>query len=149
MVNEQLNKNTNDSRKAGSSTNNNNPTAANNKSAIVTEDQKEESFTSPNVKVGMPSGPSGDSNKFTFTGAAMLGRMSEISLKDRIMIHVIDDNKGQKRDFQFSRSLLVRYMKYFDKCLKKISENDEIDISIHCDAGIFEWLLCYILAYDD
>jgi Domain of unknown function (DUF3342) len=40
-------------------------------------------------------------------------------------------------------------MKYFDKCLKKISENDEIDISIHCDAGIFEWLLCYILAYDD
>lgn len=40
-------------------------------------------------------------------------------------------------------------MKYFDKCLKKISENDEIDISIHCDAGIFEWLLCYILAHDD
>ncbi len=40
-------------------------------------------------------------------------------------------------------------MKYFDKCLKKISENDEIDISIHCDAGIFEWLLCYILVHDD
>lgn len=40
-------------------------------------------------------------------------------------------------------------MKYFDKCLKKISENDEIDISIHCDAGIFEWLLCYILAHEE
>ena len=25
-----------------------------------------------------------------------------------------------------------------------VSENDEIDISIHCDAGIFEWLLNYI-----
>jgi hypothetical protein len=37
----------------------------------------------------------------------------------------------------------------FFNALKKISENDEIDISIHCDAGIFEWLLCYILAYDD
>jgi hypothetical protein len=35
-------------------------------------------------------------------------------------------------------------MKYFEKCLKKISENDEIDISIHCDASIFEWLLNYI-----
>ena len=75
--------------------------------------------------------------------------MSEISAKDRIMIHVIDDNKSQKKDFQFSRSLLVRYMKNFDKCLKKISENDEIDISIHCDAGIFEWLLCYILAHEE
>ena len=37
-------------------------------------------------------------------------------------------------------------MKYFEKCLKKISEHDEIDISIHCDATIFEWLLKYILA---
>lgn len=81
--------------------------------------------------------------------STMLARLGEVSMKDRIMIHVIDDNKNQKRDFQFSRSLLVKYMKYFDKCLKKISENDEIDISIHCDAGIFEWLLCYILAYDD
>ena len=79
----------------------------------------------------------------------MLARLNEVNMKDKIMIHVIDDNKNQKRDFQFSRSLLVRYMKYFDKCLKKISENDEIDISIHCDAGIFEWLLCYILAHDD
>jgi len=36
-------------------------------------------------------------------------------------------------------------MKYFDNCLKKISDQDEIDISIHCDAEIFEWLLNYIL----
>jgi hypothetical protein len=39
----------------------------------------------------------------------------------------------------------VKHMKYFDKCLKKISDQDEIDISIHCDAQIFEWLLNYIL----
>lgn len=65
------------------------------------------------------------------------------------MIHVIDDTKNQKKDFTFSRSLLVKYMKYFEKCLKKISENDEIDISIHCDAGIFEWLLNYIFTQED
>lgn len=69
--------------------------------------------------------------------------------KDKIMIHVIDDTKSQKKDFTFSRSLLVKYMKYFDKCLKKISENDEIDISIHCDAGIFEWLLNYIFQQEE
>lgn len=40
-------------------------------------------------------------------------------------------------------------MKYFEKCLKKISDNDEIDISIHCDAGIFEWLLNYIFNQEE
>jgi hypothetical protein len=40
-------------------------------------------------------------------------------------------------------------MKYFEKCLKKISDNDEIDISIHCDAGIFEWLLNYIFLQEE
>ena len=69
--------------------------------------------------------------------------------KDSIMIHVIDDSKNEKRDFTFSRSLLVKYMKYFDRCLKKISDNDEIDISIHCDAVIFEWLLNYIFAMEE
>lgn len=69
--------------------------------------------------------------------------------KDSIMIHVIDDSKNEKRDFTFSRSLLVKYMKYFERCLKKISDNDEIDISIHCDAVIFEWLLNYIFAMEE
>lgn len=72
-----------------------------------------------------------------------------MNFKDKIMIHVIDDSKNQKKDFTFSRSLLVKYMKYFEKCLKKISDNDEIDISIHCDAGIFEWLLHYIYIQED
>jgi hypothetical protein len=42
--------------------------------------------------------------------------------KDKIMIHVIDDNKKVKKDFTFGRSLLVKHMKYFEKCLKKISD---------------------------
>ena len=78
------------------------------------------------------------------TNNSFLANLNQMVFKDKIMIHVIDDTKNQKKDFTFSRSLLVKYMKYFDKCLKKISENDEIDISIHCDAGIFEWLLNYI-----
>jgi hypothetical protein len=69
--------------------------------------------------------------------------------KDKIQIHVIDDSKNQKKDFSFSRSLLVKYMKYFEKCLRKISDSDEIDISIHCDSGVFEWLLTYIFACEE
>jgi len=61
------------------------------------------------------------------------------------MIHVIDDAKKMKKDFTFGRALLTKHMKYFENCLKKISDQDEIDISIHCDAEIFEWLLNYIL----
>mmetsp|Transcript_43372 Transcript_43372/g.41811 ORF Transcript_43372/g.41811 Transcript_43372/m.41811 type:complete len:80 (+) Transcript_43372:73-312(+) len=75
--------------------------------------------------------------------------LSKMNFKDKIMIHVIDDSKGVKKDFTFSRSLLVKYMKYFEKCLKKISDQDEIDISIHCDAGIFEWLLTYIFKHEE
>ena len=40
-------------------------------------------------------------------------------------------------------------MKYFEKCLEKISDKDEIDISIHCDVIIFEWLLNYIYAIEE
>ena len=76
----------------------------------------------------------------------LLSNIERANFKDSIMIHVIDDSKNEKRDFTFSRSLLVKYMKYFDKCLKKISDQDEIDISIHCDAVIFEWLLNYIFS---
>ena len=75
--------------------------------------------------------------------------VEKLKFRDSIMIHVTDDSKQQKRDFTFSRSLLVKYMKYFEKCLEKISERDEIDISIHCDIAIFEWLLNYIYAIDE
>ena len=80
---------------------------------------------------------------------SFVGMLSKMNFKDKIMIHVIDDSKGVKKDFTFSRSLLVKYMKYFEKCLKKISDQDEIDISIHCDAGIFEWLLTYIFKHEE
>jgi hypothetical protein len=82
-------------------------------------------------------------------GSSLLSNIEIANFKDSIMIHVIDDSKNEKRDFQFSRSLLVKYMKYFDKCLKKISDQDEIDISIHCDAVIFEWLLNYIMSMEE
>ena len=56
------------------------------------------------------------------TNGSLLSNIERANFKDSIMIHVIDDSKNEKRDFTFSRSLLVKYMKYFDKCLKKISD---------------------------
>jgi hypothetical protein len=113
-----------------------------------------ESNTVPE-KHGVPSGPgnpsswaSNNNNDGNVRPLQMFER-ENFKFKDSIMIHVIDDSKNEKRDFTFSRSLLVKYMKYFDRCLKKISDNDEIDISIHCDAVIFEWLLNYIFAMEE
>jgi hypothetical protein len=49
------------------------------------------------------------------------------------------------RDFCCKRDILVQHMKYFETFL---SENDngyeDIDISVHCDVEIFEWLMTYI-----
>ena len=39
---------------------------------------------------------------------------------------------------------MVRYMKYFQKYLTEATSSDDIDISVHCDIKIFEWLLKYI-----
>ena len=97
----------------------------------------------------MPSGGALNSASSSLPSQPGFQLFEKANFKDSIMIHVIDDSKKEKRDFTFSRSLLVKYMKYFDRCLKKISDNDEIDISIHCDAVIFEWLLNYIFAMEE
>ena len=68
---------------------------------------------------GSGSGTTGGSTAQT---SNLLSNIERANFKDSIMIHVIDDSKNEKRDFNFSRALLVKYMKYFDKCLKKISD---------------------------
>jgi len=35
-------------------------------------------------------------------------------------------------------------MKYFGSALKSINEGDDFDVTVHCDAKIFQWLLLYI-----
>ena len=65
---------------------------------------------------------------------------------DIVVIHVCDENQQLSRDFCCKRDILIQHMKYFQKFL---SENDgngyeDIDISVHCDVEIFEWLMTYI-----
>ena len=35
-------------------------------------------------------------------------------------------------------------MKYFEKYLADSKTADDIDISVHCDIGIFDWLMRYV-----
>ncbi|XP_071497150.1 SANT and BTB domain regulator of class switch recombination-like [Diadema antillarum] len=62
-----------------------------------------------------------------------------------IVIHVCDEAKNVKRDFNCPRDLLVREMKYFAEYLSLEAQRwEEVDISVHCDVQIFEWLMRYV-----
>ena len=50
-----------------------------------------------------------------------------------------------KRDFQCPRDLLVAEMRYFSEYLSTDAQRwEEVDISVHCDVQIFNWLMKYV-----
>ncbi len=64
---------------------------------------------------------------------------------DMVIIHVCDENQQINKDFCCKRDILVAHMKYFEKFLAQNDNGyDDIDISVHCDVEIFEWLMAYI-----
>lgn len=63
---------------------------------------------------------------------------------DMMRINVVDNFKCQKQAFSVSRSLLTKHMAYFNKVLADYAAHDKINITIHCDVGVFSWLLDYI-----
>lgn len=49
-----------------------------------------------------------------------------------------------KRDFHCPRDVLIREMRYFSDYLSSDAKLwDEVDISVHCDIPVFEWLMRY------
>ena len=64
------------------------------------------------------------------------------------MIHVFDENRKVNKDFTCEKDILVVHMKYFEKYLTEATSVDDIDISVHCDIKIFEWLMKYLKMKD-
>lgn len=64
--------------------------------------------------------------------------------KGTIVIHVCDENRKVNRDFVCRRDLLLSEMRYFRNYLGGNNACDDVDISVHCDVHIFEWLMKYI-----
>jgi len=67
-----------------------------------------------------------------------------VSCGTTIIIHVCDENKKLNKDFKCDKQLLITNMKYFEKYLSDSKSADDIDISVHCDINIFDWLMRYI-----
>ena len=66
----------------------------------------------------------------------------EAANRMEITIHVCDDAKNLKKDFTCPRDLLLREMKYFQDYLSTdIQKWEDVDISVHCDIKIFDWLI--------
>lgn len=63
---------------------------------------------------------------------------------DEVIIHVYDETNKVNKDFVCKRDLLLKEMKYFSAYLTENSSFDDIDISVHCDVNIFQWLMDYI-----
>uniref|UniRef100_F7BEE9 SANT and BTB domain-containing protein n=1 Tax=Ciona intestinalis TaxID=7719 RepID=F7BEE9_CIOIN len=62
-----------------------------------------------------------------------------------MVIHVCDEAKNLKQDFNCPRDLLVQEMQYFAEYLSFESQRlEEVDISVHCDIHIFDWLMRYV-----
>lgn len=70
------------------------------------------------------------------------------SCDDSIVIHVHDDRVGQSSDFACSRAEIVAHMKYFERFLGDSGADgcdpDDVDISVHCDISVFDWLVKYM-----
>ena len=50
-----------------------------------------------------------------------------------------------KQDFQCPRDLLIHEMRYFAEYLSVDAQRwEEVDISVHCDVQIFDWLMRYV-----
>ena len=60
------------------------------------------------------------------------------------MIHVCDEAKKKTQDFKCDKDLLLNNMRYFEKYLSEQQTLDDIDISVHCDITIFDWLMKYL-----
>ncbi|XP_065831094.1 SANT and BTB domain regulator of class switch recombination-like isoform X2 [Oscarella lobularis] len=62
-----------------------------------------------------------------------------------VIIHVSDGPKNLHREFQCSRDLLLREMRYFVEYLpSERNEKGPTEIAVHCDINVFETLMRYV-----
>lgn len=77
------------------------------------------------------------------------------NMADIAVINVIDDSGSETRAkrtiqvFKCTKSILLRHMTYFYEQLvennpEALKKGSDVEISVHCEAKIFEWLIRYM-----
>ena len=59
-----------------------------------------------------------------------------------------DEGKKINRDFKCPKNILIVKMKYFESHLQNCQAVEDLEISVHCDVDIFDWLMQYMLGKD-
>lgn len=70
-------------------------------------------------------------------------KTSKKSLESEVEIHVCDEDKNIRKNFRCPQKLLIQKMCYFADVTAG-QKLDEIDISVHCDVVIFDWLMRWV-----
>ncbi|GAB1861474.1 hypothetical protein CAJAP_02553 [Camponotus japonicus] len=70
-------------------------------------------------------------------------KINKKSLENDVEIHVCDEDKNIKKNFRCPQKLLIQKMCYFADVTAG-QKLDEIDISVHCDVVIFDWLMRWV-----
>ncbi|OAD58198.1 hypothetical protein WN48_11361, partial [Eufriesea mexicana] len=65
------------------------------------------------------------------------------STDNEVEIHVCDEEKNIKKNFYCPQKLLIQKMRYFADVTAG-QKLEEIDISVHCDVTIFDWLMRWV-----
>lgn len=78
------------------------------------------------------------------TSGGSVSSTTTVGSTRNVLIHVFDEYRKSTKDFVCRRDVLLANMKYFQAYLNQSNEHDEIDISVHCDVDVFEWLVAYM-----
>lgn len=73
--------------------------------------------------------------------------MLSFDFSHEVVIHVCDEVKGTSKDFSCPQRLLVSKMGYFADVTAG-QRLEDMDISVHCDLQIFEWLMRWVKKSD-
>ncbi|XP_072265627.1 SANT and BTB domain regulator of class switch recombination [Pyxicephalus adspersus] len=114
----------------------------------ATEDQEDETAGQGNVSVtgrsGAASGRKCSADNET-SSPSVNAENTAGNQGPNMVIHVCDEAKNLKEDFICPRDLLISEMKYFAEYLTTDTQRwEEVDISVHCDVHIFDWLIKYV-----
>ncbi|XP_031847074.2 uncharacterized protein LOC116433287 isoform X2 [Nomia melanderi] len=70
-------------------------------------------------------------------------KINKRSMENEVEIHVCDEEKNIKKNFHCPQKLLIQKMRYFADVTAG-QKLEEIDISVHCDIVIFDWLMRWV-----
>lgn len=90
------------------------------------------------------SGSQFDTSKDALSKKPTTKDQEEADADPEIIIHVCDEGKSLKKDFYCCQSILVKEMGYFTKVTVKGQRLRDMDISVHCDIAVFEWLMRWV-----